>query len=89
LPAQASARAGSGVCYGYFEQATDLNDALRHPQVGTSVVEFAPPEFREKAGLHNTPLWPRQGSDFAMMKKIKEMFDPQGLLNRGRLYGRI
>ncbi len=29
------------------------------------------------------------GNDFAMMKKIKEMFDPQGLLNRGRLYGRI
>jgi FAD/FMN-containing dehydrogenase len=28
-------------------------------------------------------------NDFAMMKKVKEMFDPQGLLNRGRLYGRI
>jgi FAD/FMN-containing dehydrogenase len=24
-----------------------------------------------------------------MMKRIKEMFDPQRLLNRGRLYGRI
>ena len=34
-------------------------------------------------------LWPRPGSDFAMMKKIKEMFDPGCLLNRGRLYGRI
>ncbi len=34
-------------------------------------------------------LWPQPGNDFAMMKKIKEMFDPQGLLNRGRLYGRI
>jgi glycolate oxidase FAD binding subunit len=80
LPAQALARAGSGVCYGYFEQAADL----RFPTVGTSVVEFAPPEFREK---HE--LWPQPGNDFAMMKKIKEMFDPQGLLNRGRLFGRI
>ena len=29
------------------------------------------------------------GGDFAMMTKVKEMFDPQRLLNRGRLYGRI
>lgn len=84
LPAQASARGGSGVCYGYFEQTAELNDILRHPSVGTSVVEFAPPHFREDA-----ELWPRPGNDFAMMKKIKDMFDPQGLLNRGRLYGRI
>ncbi len=27
--------------------------------------------------------------DFATMEKIKQMFDPEGLLNRGRLYGRI
>jgi glycolate oxidase FAD binding subunit len=80
LPAQASARAGSGVCYGYFAQAAEL----RYPPVGTSVVEFAPQDFREKHAL-----WPQPGNDFAMMKKIKEMFDPQSLLNRGRLYGRI
>ncbi len=83
LPAQALARAGSGVCYGYFEQAAEL----RHPPMGTSVVEFAPHGFRESAAL--PMLWPPPGNDFAMMKKIKEMFDPQGLLNRGRLYGRI
>jgi FAD/FMN-containing dehydrogenase len=29
------------------------------------------------------------GGDFAMMTKMKEMFDPERLLNRGRLYGRI
>jgi glycolate oxidase FAD binding subunit len=27
--------------------------------------------------------------DFAMMERVKQMFDPQRLLNRGRLYGRI
>jgi len=27
--------------------------------------------------------------DFAMMEKVKHMFDPERLLNRGRLYGRI
>jgi glycolate oxidase FAD binding subunit len=80
LPVQASSRAGSGVCYGYFEQAADL----RWPPIGTSIVEFAPQGFRE-----SSELWPRPGNDFAMMKKIKDMFDPHGLLNRGRLYGRI
>jgi glycolate oxidase FAD binding subunit len=80
LPVHASARAGSGVCYGYFEQAADL----RHPAMGVSVVEFAPQGFRE-----SSELWPQPGNDFAMMKKIKDMFDPRGLLNRGRLYGRI
>ncbi|HEX5229326.1 MAG TPA: FAD-binding protein [Bryobacteraceae bacterium] len=85
LPAQGLARAGTGVCYGYFDRAADL----RFSRVGTSVVEFAPREFREKAGDEGASLWPQPGNDFAMMKKIKAMFDPQGLLNRGRLYGRI
>jgi glycolate oxidase FAD binding subunit len=80
LPAPALARAGSGVCYGYFANASDL----RYPPVGKSVVEFAPQSVREAQ-----ELWPQPGSDFAMMKMIKQMFDPQGLLNRGRLYGRI
>jgi glycolate oxidase FAD binding subunit len=85
LPSQAVARAGSGVCYGYFEQASDLT----HSSTGSSVIEFAPQGFREKNGVPNEELWPQPGNDFAMMKKIKAMFDPQGLLNRGRLYGRI
>ena len=38
LPAPALARAGSGVCYGYFAEAGEL----RHPSIGKSVIEFAP-----------------------------------------------
>jgi hypothetical protein len=38
--------------------------------------------------VRNTPA-PAFGSDFAMMEKVKDMFDPGRLLNRGRLYGRI
>lgn len=75
LPLPAIARAGSGVVWGYYSQAGDL----RH-----GVIEFAPQEVRE-----TWELWPRPGSDFEMMKKIKQMFDPARLLNRGRLYGRI
>jgi glycolate dehydrogenase FAD-binding subunit len=80
LPAPALARAGSGVCYGYFANVEEL----RPPAHGRSVIEFAPAGFRESADL-----WPAPGSDFAMMKKVKQMFDPLGLLNRRRLYGRI
>jgi len=80
LPPPAIARTGSGVCYGYFPDV----GGLRIPALGNSVVEFAPQAYRETA-----ELWPSPGSDFAMMKRVKEMFDPLGLLNRGRLYGRI
>jgi glycolate oxidase FAD binding subunit len=80
LPTPAIARAGSGVCYGFFPH----HRHLRLPSIGHAVVEFAAQSFRETA-----ELWPEPGSDFAMMKKIKEMFDPLGLLNRRRLYGRI
>jgi glycolate oxidase FAD binding subunit len=80
LPTPALARAGSGVCYGCFASASEILDS----PVGKRVIEFAPQRFRE-----GQELWPQPGNDFAMMKKIKQMFDPQGLLNRGRLYGRI
>jgi hypothetical protein len=32
---------------------------------------------------------PALNGDFAMMERIKNMFDPERLLNRGRLHGRI
>jgi glycolate oxidase FAD binding subunit len=38
--------------------------------------------------LKDAPETPLTG-DFATMTKVKEMFDPERLLNRGRLYGRI
>ena len=76
LPSPALARAGSGVVYGYFAEARDA--------VGQGVIEFAPQNFRKE-----NELWPSPGTDFAMMEKVKAMFDPDRLLNRGRLYGRI
>jgi glycolate oxidase FAD binding subunit len=81
LAAPALARAGSGVCWGYYAQVGDLHNG---GDLQRGVVEFAPQNVRE-----SWELWPRPGSDFAMMKKIKHMFDPDCLLNRGRLYGRI
>jgi glycolate oxidase FAD binding subunit len=82
----ALARAGSGVCYGYFEPteaATQwLSDAVRRGW--KAVIEFAP-----DARKRTLDLWPSPGSDFEIMRRVKNLFDPGNLLNRGRLYCRI
>ena len=74
LPSRALARAGSGVCYGYFD---DWHDAI-----GRGLLEYAPDEARGLNG-RATPAEP----GFVMMKRVKDMLDPLSLLNRGRLYG--
>jgi glycolate oxidase FAD binding subunit len=82
----AVARAASGVCYGYFEQAA--RTAAWFARTGgmgwKSVIEFAP-----EARKRTLELWPSPGGDFEIMRRIKAMFDPSNLLNRGRLYRRI
>jgi glycolate oxidase FAD binding subunit len=82
----ALARAGSGVCYGYFETAEAAARWMTDSAVRgwKAVVEFSPEE--RKATLD---LWPAPGPDFELMKRLKGLFDPANLLNRGRLYGRI
>ena len=81
----AIARAGSGVCYGYFGDVRVATAWLRSSEARASkaVIEFAP--AAAKAGVE---LWPSRG-DFEIMQRIKRLFDPLNLLNRGRLYGRI
>ena len=85
-PEVALARAGAGLCYACFddpEQAASWS-AEAAARGWKAVVEFAP-EARRGA----LDLWPSPGSDFHLMNRVKQMFDPKGLLNRGRLYGRI
>lgn len=78
-------RAGNGVSYACFEQAANAAGwiAAHGPQF-RYVVESASPDFRREA-----VLWPAANSDFEMMKKIKNLFDPRHLLNRGRLFRAI
>ncbi len=77
------ARAGSGVCYGYFERAQAAAEWLAGTQPAgcKAVIEFAPEESRRRL-----ELWPSPGGDFEIMKRVKQLFDPRNLLNRGRLY---
>jgi glycolate oxidase FAD binding subunit len=86
FPGPAIARAGNGVCYGYFEQSHAVAGWLAGSAARSSkaVVEFAPDHYRRRM-----ELWPSVGADFEIMKRVKHLFDPRNLLNRGRLYRRI
>ena len=86
FPGPAVARAASGVCYGYFEQAEAAAGWFaRTGEMGwKAVIEFAP-EARKRP----LDLWPSPGGDFEIMRRVKALFDPSNLLNRGRLYNRI
>ena len=85
-PGPALARAGNGVCYGYFEQSQAAAEWMAGAKglPCKAVVEFAPDGYRRKM-----ELWPSVGPDFEIMKRVKTLFDPHHLLNRGRLYRRI
>ena len=86
LPGPALARAGSGVCYGYFKRTQDaalwLSSAVR--KGWKAVLEFTPEEWKQEL-----EMWPAPGGDIELMHKVKKLFDPETLLNRGRLYRRI
>ena len=77
IAAPAVARAGNGVAYVHFQDCAGAVACVRGRR---GVVESASTACEQ---------WPEPGDDFPIMKKIKEMFDPGALLNRGRLYGRI
>jgi len=76
------ARAGSGVCYAYFDDPRAASEMAARTQ--DAIIDFAPEIQKSKLNL-----WPKPGPDFELMKRIKQMFDPENLLNRGRLYSQI
>ena len=86
LAVPAMARAGSGVCYIYFD---DAGAAARYVadaagKAWKAVVEYAP-----EARKSELELWPAPGADFETMRRLKALFDPSNVLNRGRLYHRL
>jgi glycolate oxidase FAD binding subunit len=82
----ALARAGSGVCYGYFADVAEAAEWRRNARerAAKAVIEFSP-----DASKHSLELWASPGGGFEAMRQVKNLFDPGNLLNRGRLYGRI
>jgi len=85
LPGAALARAGSGVVYGLFDQC---EDACEWVAAASRKSQSAVVEYVSEAGCSGD-RWPLRGADFTMMEKVKDMFDPNHLLNVGRLYGRL
>lgn len=80
LPAASAAigRGGNGIIYAHSYASADLPDGAK------GLIDFSPSSRPAKERL-----WPSPGNDFFLMEKIKHQFDPQALLNPGRLYGRI
>jgi glycolate oxidase FAD binding subunit len=94
----AISRAASGLTYVYLTawQAVPALWRAASENGWSAVVEFAPEENRSGAGPSSPgkDLWllgtsPHSADSFAIMKRVKSMFDPGNLLNRSRLYGRI
>jgi glycolate oxidase FAD binding subunit len=54
------------------------------PTGGTLVVLKSPPALRQKVDV-----WGPAGTSLPLMTRIKEQFDPRGILNRGRFVGCI
>jgi FAD/FMN-containing dehydrogenase len=75
------ARAASGVIYAYFSQASAAAKWMTANPKWTSVIEYGPAEERRWL-----TLWPSPSSEMELMKRVKVMFDPHNLLNRGRYY---
>ena len=80
-PGAALARAANGVMYVHVDSLAQAGPALG---LGRAVVEYVP-----TTPVSDADLWPKLDSGFPIMQRIKEMFDPGHLLNRGRLHGRI
>ena len=78
------AMAATGVVRAWFSRPDAalrwLTAAVKRDWKG--VIEFAAPGVNRSSLV----LWPAPGSDFEIMKGIGKMFDPEHLLNRGRLY---
>ena len=79
-------RAGSGVTYAYFTDGASAAEFLQQAAAGG---QRALLEFRPEDGPPLGEMWPAPASDLVLMEKIKQMFDPKHLLNKGRLYGRL
>ena len=68
---------------GVVEVIEDIREVARQ-HGGTAVVELCPPSIKAEIDV-----WGEEPGSMAIMSRIKEQFDPQRLLNRGRFMGRL
>jgi hypothetical protein len=79
-------RAGVAVAYVYCQDIEDARQCLAEVRKAglNTVVEHAP--VGQKEGLES---WTESSSTVEVMLLIKQRFDPNLLLNRGRMFNRI
>jgi glycolate oxidase FAD binding subunit len=85
------ARAGSGVSYLFLSswQAVSPFWEAAHKSGWSAAAEYSAEEARQSREMWLLRSAGKSDSSFVMMEKIKQMFDPNNLLNRSRLYGRL
>ncbi len=77
---------GNGIGYLRIAAAADVLTTLRAAlePVGSLVVLQCPPEMKEQLDVWGSP-----GDALALMRSVKQQFDPKGMLNPGRFVGGI
>ena len=92
-PPRIACHLAAGVVYSAWPSSDDpdadlrLATSLRQAAAslgGTLVLEAAPPALKERLDV-----WGEPGTDFALMRRLKEQFDPQGILSPGRFLGKL
>jgi glycolate oxidase FAD binding subunit len=89
------ARAGNGIVYSRFAHQEGMSAAqtlslvdwvriLAKKLDGHMVVEAIDPILKDRVDV-----WGHVGAAFPLMKRLKETFDPNGILNPGRFVGRL
>ncbi len=84
-------RAANGITYFYFPNWPEAFPWWQQvaKQGLPAVVEYAPLPIREREKLWSASGSAAEHHAFAMMERVKQMFDQDKLLNAKRLYGRI
>ena len=91
VPGWFISRAANGVTYFYFNSWTAAAPWWRKIEENAlpAVIEHAPKSVRCTENLWAGRRTEAERASFVMMEKVKQMFDPDHLLNPKRLYGRI
>jgi len=95
LPSAATAHAGSGIAYIYLLPAAGMADASRKVAQAATEMVHAGNNLGGRVTIPWCPLevkadvnvWGPLRDDYALMKKLKASFDPDGILNPGRFVG--
>jgi glycolate oxidase FAD binding subunit len=84
-------RAATGVTYFYFGHWSVAAPWWHKVEEMAlpGVIEHAPAEIRRAQNLWSGGTRGTEQAAFVMMERVKQLFDPDRLLNPGRLYGRI